>query len=275
MAKLIKTFGNDSQVIFDAGVLIHCEELIIQRDDKILVGGSKGGDFFVARFLQNGSLDSSFGNQGQFIADLGQNEWCDGLIMQEDSMILVSGNTGIASLGGGNGDVVLMRLLPNGTTDTSFGVSGIVITDLSTSPYDYDLGGPMAVQPDGKIIIAAKNGLSYNDIGYTSILRYEPNGTLDSTFGNKGIFIDTLSCYSRSNDIALKDNGNILIAGMEGEVPVGGFYFVLSQFTSNGVFDTKFATNGKFKSSPIPQGGRALNALQIQSDGKIIAAGKI
>jgi hypothetical protein len=71
MAKLIKTFGNDSQVIFDAGVLIHCEELIIQRDDKILVGGSKGGDFFVARFLQNGSLDNSFGNQGQVIVDLG------------------------------------------------------------------------------------------------------------------------------------------------------------------------------------------------------------
>jgi uncharacterized delta-60 repeat protein len=193
--------------------------------------------------------------------------------MHEDSMILVSGNTGIASLGGGNGDVVLMRLLPNGKTDTLFGVSGIVITDLSTSPYDYDLGGPMTVQPDGKIVMAAKNGLSVNDIGYTSILRYESNGTLDSSFGNKGIFIDTLSCYSKSYDIALKNNGNILIAGMEGEVPVGGFYFVLSQFTSNGVFHSRFATNGKFYSSQDVS-GRTLNALQIQSDGKIIATGR-
>ncbi len=250
-----------------------------QQDNKILVTGYiehiSGGnrvDVFIARFLENGQPDTSFGNTGNVIIELDTTAFALGMAVQNDGKILLTGCLGISwAWWPTNSDLMILRLLPDGTLDPSFGNGGIVVTDLTSSGYDVDMGSRIFVQPDGKIFVSGRNGLGQNNIGDLALIRYLPDGTLDNSFGNGGIVIAKAN-IPYCSDVFFKDDHAILVAGGEGAVFTTGPYATLRQFKSDGKVDSSFAENGIYRSAPNDN-GRGFMDLDVQSDGKIVTSG--
>ena len=107
--------------------------------------------------------------------------------MQRASFVLMLIGTLIISTG---------ALAAGGTLDPAFGTNGIVVTDLGGPS---DTGANIVLQPDGKIIVAGSAELDSNFPGFRTpvIVRYNSDGTLDSTFGSGGKVIATISGPAR------------------------------------------------------------------------------
>lgn len=267
------SFGNHGQVILNIGIPLYPGSLIEQDDSLLLICGlteDSASDLLVARFRQDGSIDSTFGNQGLVILDLGQDEGLIAMALQPDRKILLTGASGLNM----NYDAVLLRLLPDGTPDSSFGSAGITLTDLGNNPtYDLDQGMKITLQQDGRIVVLGYSATGgWGSVSRTAILRYEINGALDTSFANQGILIDSVSYTPDYRDIALQDGGPILIAGQEGDMFGVNKFISLKQYTQDGLPDSSFADNGKYLFNGI-YGGRYFNAVQIQPDYKILATG--
>jgi uncharacterized delta-60 repeat protein len=269
------SFGTGGVFELATDTLVDAYSMVFQEDGKLLVVGYcqryAGDDMFIARLMPDGGVDPSFGNAGLVSIDLGQDEYANDVAVLGSGEILVCGSTGVVSWVGGNTDVVLLRLLPNGQLDPAFGVDGITITDLTITDFDIDRGEQIAVQPDGKVVVAGVNGTWANGIGDLAMLRYEADGTLDDTFGSGGIII-TPANIPRVNDLLIRDGGSLLIAGGGGDVFSGGFYATLHQYMSAGSLDAAFADNGMYASQPHPN-GRGFNVVAEQNDHRILAAG--
>ncbi len=161
-----------------------------------------------------------------------------------------------------------------GSLDVSFGGTGIVSTSLNAALG----GGKMAIQPDGKIIVAGSyhvytGGSFPYDITYFVFARYNQNGTLDNAFGTSGVanFIvyDTVLGSGTLADIALQTDGKIIAVG---GIPTGG---IVMRINSNGSVDNTFDGDGikQFSSiSGISIG--YLYSIKIQSNGKIVVIGQ-
>lgn len=264
------TFGINGQEIFNSGTDFLSTSLLLQQDEKILVGGSIQNDFFVARFLADGSLDTAFGNQGQFIFDLGDKEYVVGLAQQIDSKIVFSGIT--ATTAPASHDIVLFRLHSDGIPDSTFGSGGKVITDVAPPGLSGDRSGPIIIQTDGKIVMLNRIGGYLIGQWSVSLLRYESDGMLDTTFANQGVYVDTMSRFN-AQTIAVEQDQSIVVAG--GNIfDFGGWFYTikLKKFTSNGTIDSTFAINGTYESQWNLSPG-SLSSIIIQSDHKIIVGG--
>jgi uncharacterized delta-60 repeat protein len=156
-------------------------------------------------------------------------------------------------------------LAEGGVLDPTFGTNGVVVTDLGSSS---DTGINIALQPDGKIIMLGSAQLDSSDPYYRTpiILRYNPDGTLDNTFGTGGKLIISIDRF-RAVKVALQSNGKLVVGGSMS----GGL--ALARYTSNGTLDATFGTNGVTIAGQTENGSRLLGDLVIQPDGKIVAAG--
>ena len=241
--------------------------LAVQRDGKLLVGGEVGVegvdlDMAVARFNLDGSLDITFGGYGWVRTDLeGEDDAASDILVQPDGKILQSGSS--------DGAFALVRYNPDGTLDTTFSEDGWVRTDLSVL-YE-DESKAIAVQPDGKIIIAGYSleGSYYN----FAMVRYLADGSLDAGFGNNGLVTtDLTGDQDQAQAIIILPNGKIILAGSVKRDAPYFRDFGLVRYLSNGTVDTTFGTNGLVITDI--DGGRdfAYSAL-LQPDGKIVAAG--
>ena len=261
------TFGNSGKVIQSIGSdSDYGLSLTIQPDGKILLGGScyiSNNDSCIARFNSDGTLDTSFGSSGIVIQPIGSaNDEGYSLVIQPDGKILLGG----ACSNGSNSDFCIARFNSDGTLDTSFGSSGIVIQPIGSSD---DIGYSLAIQSDGKILLG---GYCYTGSYYDfCIARFNSNGTLDTTFGSSGIVIQPISSsYDDGYSLAIQPDGKILL---------GGFCyngsnsdFCIARFNSNGTLDTSFGTNGKV-TQPIGSSIDEGYSLAIQTDGKILLGG--
>ncbi len=183
-------FGSGGKVVTDFGSSTSDDSrsVVVQADGKIVVaGGSNSGgsaSFALTRYLSDGSLDTSFGSVGKVVTDFDSSAYDAGfsVTLQADGKIVV---TGVISMLGG-GDFAIARYNSNGSLDTSFGGTGKVVTDISSSTND--LGYSVTVQTDGKIVVAggSNSGGSYN----FAVVRYNSDGSLDATFN--GIATNTL-----------------------------------------------------------------------------------
>lgn len=196
------TFGAGGIVTTDIGTDNYGEELIIQSDGKIVAAGSSNSDFALVRYNADGTLDATFGTGGIVTTDIGNSSnSVVALGIQSDGRIVAAGY--------GNSSFALVRYNADGTLDTTFGASGIVtITDIGVVA--------LGIQSDGKIVAAGYyyNG-SNNDF---ALVRYNVDGTLDTTFGTGGIVTtDTGSVSDADTDTAhalyIQPDGKIVVAG--------------------------------------------------------------
>ena len=182
----------------------------LQPDGKVVVAGycSNGTtyDFCLARYLASGTLDLSFNGSGTVITPIGVgDDYAISLALQPDGKIIVAG----VCSNGTNSDFCLARYLANGTFDTSFNSSGKVITPIGSGD---DYGYSVALQPDGKIVVAGycSNGANLD----FCLARYLANGTLDTSFGSTGKVITAIgSSTDVANSAALQPDGKIVVAG--------------------------------------------------------------
>jgi uncharacterized delta-60 repeat protein len=228
----------------------------IQSGGKLVAAGSSGQEpnnvWALARYLANGRLDPSFGTGGKVTTQFGQTVFA--LAIQEDGKI-VAGGTGGASR------YVLARYSPNGTLDRSFGTGGTVTT--------FSPGvDALAIQKDGKIVAAGGGDKASNQV--FALARYNPNGTLDRSFGTGGKVTTAIGTDAVPLDLVIQPDGKLVAAGWGGDLSQVGF--ALARYRADGTLDPSFGRGGKVTTAfgSLAEG----HALVIQPDGKIVAAGE-
>ncbi|MEH2403919.1 DUF4347 domain-containing protein, partial [Nostoc sp.] len=251
------TFSSDGKVTTGFGLLTTDigYSLAIQADGKIIVAGTDGSDFALARYNSDGSLDTTFSSDGKVTTSFGllTTDIGHSVAIQADGKIIVAGTDG--------NDFALARYNTNGSLDTTFSSDGKVTTDLGFIAVD--IGYTTAVQADGKILVA---GVSNGDF---ALVRYNSDGSLDTTFSSDGkvttdfglLTIDSI--YS----LVVQADGKILVAGQSNGD------FALARYNSDGSLDTSFSSDGKVTTDFGLLPNEIVYSLAVQPDGKILAAG--
>ena len=246
-------------------------DVAVQADGKIVVAGfsfndATSGDMLVlARYNEDGLLDETFGSLGIVTAGFGCAAAGYALALQPDGKILVAGHTcGLDSL-----DFALARFNSDGSPDTTFDQDGIVTTDFGNS---YDSGHAVALQPDGRIIVA---GHSFTDSNVSidfALARYNPDGSPDTSFDEDGkVTTDLGGWRDFGYAITLQPDGKIVVAGEQWQQEGGTVDFALARYQSDGTLDSSFDTDGIVITDMSP--GDYAAAVTLQPDGRILVAG--
>lgn len=179
--ELDPSFDGDGVVLTDFGATTErAVDTAIQSDGKIVAAGESGGDFALARYNPDGSLDISFGGDGKVTTDFGGvRDIADAVAIQSDGKIVAAGRFFPRPY---SDDFALARYNSDGSLDTSFGVSGKVITNLGGA----DVIEDVAIQSDGKIVAAGFRLFPGWDF---ALARYNPDGSLDTSFGVNGVVL--------------------------------------------------------------------------------------
>lgn len=207
--------------------------VVIQTDGNIVLAGyaitatTGVSQFALARYDTSGVLDSSYGTGGLVTTTIGSQAKAFSAALQADGKIVAVGSS--------DSDFALARYNTDGTPDTGFGTSGIVVASLNGS----DELRSVKIQSDGKIVAGGVSGT------YFALGRFNTDGTLDNTFGTGGVVTDAIHTSAGINSIAIQIDGKIVVAGFD----VGRA--AVARFTTAGVIDTTFANNG-ILSSPGP-----------------------
>jgi uncharacterized delta-60 repeat protein len=231
---------------------------------------SAGASLSVARYRADGSLDPGFGSGGKvqvtfnpfFFGPRGN----DGFVAVQQGGKIVLVGTSIEP-GSTNYDFALARLLPNGDLDPHFGSGGKVTTFSGARFTDMAPSGGFVLQPDGKIVVAGYTEYygTFPFVDEGVVVRYNPDGSLDTTFGSGGrVTINLPPGGVRLGSIALEPDGKILI---DGGTATGNF---LERLLSNGVVDTTFGTGGQIS---FPPTFFFVGPLAIRPNGKILVGG--
>ncbi len=245
---LDRTFGADGRVSTPVGGLGHGEAVVLQPDGTIVTAGTAGSDFAVTFHDAAGNL------KNVVTTDIGPNDAAFDAAPLPGGGVVAVGRTDAA--GAVNQDFAVVRYGPGGTpalvTKTDFFGHG-------------DEANAVAVQPDGKIVVAGSAVHTGSD-GDFAIARYKTDGTLDPSFDGDGKVTSDLGTGSDSaNSVAIQPDGAIVVAGMAGDATA------LVRYTPTGEPDSTFGTGG------VKLGGLGLTAVArgvaVTPDGKIELAG--
>ena len=255
------SFGTGGKVITDFGPGSNSATAIaIQADGKIVaVGGSSSGDFALARYNTDGSLDASFGTGGKVTTDIGLFDVAFAVAIQADGKIVAAGGTAPE---GFCCQFALARYNADGSLDVSFGVGGKVTTVFSGDSRAF----AVAIQADGKIVAAG--GTDDPFITDFALARYNADGSLDTSFGVGGKVTTDFGGFDRASGLAVQGDDKIVAVGAGGP----NNDFVLARYNTDGSLDTSFGTGGKVTTDF--GGFDGANGLAIQGDDKIVAAGR-
>ncbi len=220
--------------------------------------------FSASVFGQAGALDSSFGTNGIVITDfnaLGAEAYA--IQIQSDGKIVVAGSAEGTNY---NPDFAVARYNSDGSLDFTFGTEGKVLTPIDI---EADYARSLAILADGKLIAAGSSTIA--GIDKFALVKYNFDGTIDSTFGTNGkttTFVGLGDGYPTSMQIQI--DGKIIVAGSLFNGADNDF--VLVRYDQDGIVDSSFGVNG-FATTNISSGYDQVNSIALQSDGKIVAGG--
>lgn len=244
------------------------EAVAIQEDGKIVVAGGTinddGEDFAVARYNINGTLDTTFSDDGKQTTDFaGKSDFAKAVAIQDDGKIVVAG---VARVGGPDtGNFALARYNVNGTLDTTFSGNGKQNTDFGA----HDRVNAIAIQSNGKIVAA---GYTTSGSGNFALARYNTNGALDTTFSTDGKQTTHFSQTDKAEAVAIQDDDKIVVAGYTYNSSGTEGDFAVARYTPKGALDTTFSDDGRQTTNFFGYLDEA-HAIAIQSDGRIVVAG--
>jgi uncharacterized delta-60 repeat protein len=248
-----------------------------QPDGKYVVvgvtdaGGGTPNNFAVARLNTDGTPDTTFSGDGMLAVDFGFEDQAHAVALQADGRIVVVGQAA--------SDVAVLRLLPDGTLDTTFNDLPAPTPENGDGIHRFTLAGTdvaraVAIAEDGAILIAgATDGPGGRDF---AIVRLLPSGALDPSFDGDGWATVDFTWAETGEALLLMPDGRILVGG---PADGGTADFAVARLLPNGSLDTGFNPgaagptnfNGKHR---IDLGGvDVLMAMALQADGKIVLAG--
>lgn len=266
------TFDGDGRVVtnltewFDGVTYV-----AIQSDGKIVAVGLAGLSFpeqrfdtqaAIARYDVDGSLDETFGDGGTVLVDL--SDTADGataVAIQADGRIVASGISDYASSAP---SFAVLRFETGGSLDPTFGDDGIVTTRIRRGSAGYGV----AIAADGRIVVAG-DAFAGRANSMFAVARYEPDGTLDTTFGGDGtVTVDVTTTWDPVNAVAVQADGRILVSGGAGDDRIG-----VVRFAPGGSLDPTFGGDGIVRTDVTRYRDRAEEGLLIQPDGRIVVVG--
>lgn len=227
----------------------------------------------VAVWAADSDLDTSFDGDGIVTTSINDFDQGNDFAIQSDGKIVVVGITfnPVTEVT----DFAVTRYNPNGSLDATFGSGGIVTTSMGPSV----TANAVAIQGDGKIVVAGNRPVG----GTTEIavVRYNANGSLDSSFGSGGIASTSIQDLANAEDLVVQPDGKIVITGNSlnlnpvSDAPTPISNLLLVRYNSDGSLDNSFDGDGIFLAPQSPNSKPQFgHAVTLQSDGKIVAAGQ-
>jgi len=211
-----------------------------------------------------GSLDATFGTGGLVTTAIGPGSaFSNAVAIQPDGKIVVAGgfNNHVYD------DFFVFRYTGSGLPDPSFGSSGLVATSFG----DDDVAQAIAIQDDGKIVVAGYSSPDGEDASTIVLARYNENGSYDTSFGGDGKVIADLGIgQNQATDIAIQPDGKIIVSGYK--YITGNCDVALLRYNSDGSLDMSFDSDG-IVITDIGGGNDCGMSVAIQPDGKIIVGG--
>jgi uncharacterized delta-60 repeat protein len=241
---------------------------------------------FILQLNSAGQLATSFGTGGFLQLNIGCcDDSANDIVVQPDGKFLIAGYTNVKVAGKGPTSYpMIVRLLPTGAFDTSFGQNGI-----AKGPIEYNAGlisrntfYRLILQPNGSIIGVGSGGDSTSPPpaeSATLVDRFTSAGVLDTTFGTGGKILDDYHTgVAEYKQAQLLSNGNIVTAGYifptVAPNPTTTYQTVVAQYSSAGKLVTTFGSGGKVI---FPSGATNYQShgqsVAIQADGKILVGG--
>lgn len=235
--------------------------IAVQSDGKSVVTGQDDRALVVARFMQGGLADPTFGDNGRSLWVRSANDIAKGgaILIQPDQKIVVAG-----AMSGSH--LVLLRYLPSGALDPAFAAAGVSLTEVTSS-------GFLEVQalkqtPSGRFLLLAR-------LGQRPLLaQFGVNGAIDTSFGNGGLLQLPLfvggSQYSRFG-LALQSDGGIVVSGQSTDTPAS--LMALIRLSATGQPDAGFAPNGILLYRPSVYFAAGATAIAALDGANLLAAG--
>ncbi len=250
-----------------AGQVDQANAVAVQANGKIVVAGlaartgvaGADNDFALARYLDDGTLDTSFGGDGIVTSDLGtRTDIARALVVQPDGRIVVAGTV--------DDDVALVRYGDDGEVDTTFGRNGVTITEFGSD----DFANGVALTSDGRILVAGHTlGTGLNTD--FALMRYGSDGALDESFGKGGIVTTDIGGGDDFGEgLTVDTAGRIVVVGRATSSTILDMAVV--RYDGNGTLDAGFGENGIVEAD-FHGSGEFGQDVAIQADGKIVAAG--
>ncbi len=244
--------------------------LAIQKDRHILVGGSSDGNFALARYNPNGSLDSSLHGVGFVTTDFGKNDLAHAMLLQPDDKIVLGGESDAGATGT---DFALARYTSTGDPDVAFNGSGRVVTNFSLHSNEFI--NALALQANGKIIAVGRTNSNISDF---ALARYTSAGLLDATFGGGSGFTSTSigPGDDEATAVLLQHRAeDILVAGFSYQGATRLNDFALLRYKNNGDLDPSFGSGGVVTTTLTATSDDLPFAMAAQADHKIVLAGSL
>jgi len=258
------SFGTNGHVITPITPFARPVAAMLQPDGRIVAVGSAPilpccGDTFLvaARYNPDGSLDPSFGTGGTLTLHPTSFFRPEDAVLQADGKLVIAGNSGLP-----NFNFTLVRLLPNGTLDTSFGGNGVVTTGFGGD----SSANSVIVLGDGRIVAG---GFSSGDL---ALARYLPDGSLDVTFGTGGLATADSGATDGLAQLILLPNGKLLAAGYTSNSQ-GPADFLLARFHPDGALDTSFGSSGFITTDFNAGSSDACNSVALAGPDLFLTAG--
>ena len=252
--------------------------IALQSDGKIIISGDDFSSYSdIVRYKSNGTIDSSFGTNGNVVFHIGTGSVQEPkVIVQPDNKIVVSSicedNTGKYCFG-------IARLNTDGSFDNSFNGTGKLIVSFNTMGYD-DYPFAIALQLDGKIVVVGR-GHNNSASQYFAGVRINSNGTLDNSFGGGGKVLTAIgNPYPTATCVVVQPDGKIVVGGYTESASTWPISFAILRYNTDGTLDNSFGIGGKDTAYFGVGGSSGSNldqdeafAIALQSDGKIILTG--
>jgi uncharacterized delta-60 repeat protein len=256
----IDKFDFDTTTVLDKNF---ANAVVIQPDGKILVAGFAlypgNTDFAVVRYNSNGTVDNTFGTNGQVTYDLssGYSDMVNDMALDASGKIILAGNA--------YQDFAVCRLNIDGSLDTSFGIGGILVTDLFGQ---YDNIQSVIVLQDGRIAVCGRTIVTSTFDCVVGV--YLSNGQPDSSFGGDGLEITAFDSvnWDWANSIVQQPDGKLVICGMVDTLQD----FITARYLLNGNLDNTFSVDG-YDQMDLGDDSETANDLIIQPDNKIVVGG--
>jgi uncharacterized delta-60 repeat protein len=281
------TFGDDGSVTVRvaAGGDNDAGDVAIGPDGRIVVVGTASAlhAIALARLDASGGLDPTFDGDGKVT-------WAPGdgfasgsaVALQPDGRIVVAGQAWTESAFDG---VVVLRYEPEGTLDEAFGVDGVATAEFTAgTDGGGDGAGGVALQPDGKIVVAGDAGGPAEYTSRFGLARFGDDGVLDETFGDDGTIRTNFTRLDDSaGDLAIQPDGRIVAVGVAGFGWGSLSTFALARYEADGSLDDAFGDAGRLRTSFGGAGpgdlidilGARAAAVELQPDGRIVVAGEV
>ncbi|MBM3934624.1 MAG: hypothetical protein FJ319_10040 [SAR202 cluster bacterium] len=227
-----------------------------------------------------GDLDVTFGSGGLATTEFAYSGVIESLALQSDGKIVAAG---VEFTSNSNGNFALARYNVGGSLDTTFGNGGVATTTFggqratawSVKVYQ---SGPNA----GKILAAGDNQVTVGGVVQFALARYNPDGTLDTTFDGDGKVITgfanqgDIGAQSQAFSVAIQSDGKIVAAGAFFKFFATAWDIALARYNPDGSLDASFDGDGKVITDigGFDLGmGDVADAVVVLPDGKILVAG--